>query len=168
MEGPQHCIGCKLVFAVLGVLSGASIFITFSFYKNYNAAIWGLLTALFAVIVLRLHISYRRRVLHLKYTADSLRIIKLCGFILSVAAVTASIVYFILAAVWHQGYKIEDDGFAPAGIFALLSLKWTLLMFFEGRKYEKFLCSSGMEEAEITNGKSPSQYNSVQSRDVNG
>ncbi|GFY61018.1 uncharacterized protein TNIN_442382 [Trichonephila inaurata madagascariensis] len=99
MEGQRRCLGCKIVLAVLGVVSGASIFVSFIYYKNYNAAIWGLLT----------------------------------------------------------GYKIEDDGYAPAGIFALLSLKWTVMMFFEGRKYEKLLRSTGVEEA------APTSYNSVES-----
>ncbi|GFY61017.1 uncharacterized protein TNIN_442381 [Trichonephila inaurata madagascariensis] len=157
MEGQRRCLGCKIVLAVLGVVSGASIFVSFIYYKNYNAAIWGLLTGIFAAVVLRLHISYRRRVLHLKHTADSLQIVKVCGLILSFTAITASIVYFILAAVGHQGYKIEDDGYAPAGIFALLSLKWTVMMFFEGRKYEKLLRSTGVEEA------APTSYNSVES-----
>ncbi|GFS72347.1 hypothetical protein TNCV_1827481 [Trichonephila clavipes] len=59
------------------------------------------------------------------------------------------------------GYKIEDDGYAPAGIFALLSLKWTVVMFFEGKKYEKLLRSTGVEEA--VNRKPPTSYNSVES-----
>ncbi|GFS72331.1 uncharacterized protein TNCV_1827341 [Trichonephila clavipes] len=107
MEGQRRCLGCKIVFTVLGVASGASIFVSFIYYKNYNAAIWGLLTGIFAAVVLRLHISYRRRVLHLKHTADSLQVVKVCGLILSFTAITASIVYFTFAAVEHQGKTLH-------------------------------------------------------------
>ncbi|GFQ72280.1 uncharacterized protein TNCT_489751 [Trichonephila clavata] len=103
MEG---CIECKIIFAVLGVVSGATIFVSFAYYKNYNAAIWGLLTGILAALVLRLHVSYRRRVLHLRHTADSFQIVKVWGLILSITAITASIVYFVLAAVGHQGKKL--------------------------------------------------------------
>ncbi|KAF8790380.1 heme transporter hrg-1-like [Argiope bruennichi] len=152
MEGPQRCLGLKQVFAILGILSGASIFVSFAALKNVNAALWGLLSGIFAAIVLNLHINYRRRVLHLKYTPESLRIVKLCGLVLSIVTLTASIVYFILMAVYHQGYKLEGNGYAPAAIFALLALKWTVMMFFEGRKYQRFLVASATEGTPIVNG----------------
>ncbi|GIX94985.1 uncharacterized protein CDAR_393791, partial [Caerostris darwini] len=110
------------------MISGISIFASFLHYKNYSAAIWGLLSAIFASINLNLHVLYRRRALHLKHTPESLRVVKLSGVILSIAALIAAAIYFILVAVYHEGYKI--DGFAPAGIFALLTLKWTVMLYF--------------------------------------
>ncbi|KAG8200142.1 hypothetical protein JTE90_018927 [Oedothorax gibbosus] len=142
MEGRRRCLGLKTVLAILGVISGASICVTFGASRNFNASIWGFLTGVFAAIVLNLHLCYRKNILHLKFTPETLGLVKLCGILCSIIALSASIIYFVLMSVFKQGYKMEDDGYAPAGIFALLSLKWTVMMFFEGRWYERFLRST--------------------------
>ncbi|CAL1271718.1 unnamed protein product, partial [Larinioides sclopetarius] len=113
---------------------------------------------IFAAIVLNLHINYRRRVLHLKYTPESLRMVKLCGLVLSIATLIASVVYFTLMAVYHQGYKLEGNGYGPAAIFSLLAMKWTIMMYFEGRRYERFLVASTSETSPVANGDPPPPY----------
>ncbi|GBN74945.1 hypothetical protein AVEN_156470-1, partial [Araneus ventricosus] len=55
-------------------------------------------------------------------------------------------------------YKIEGNGYAPAGIFALLTLKWTVMMYFEGRRYERFLVASTSDVSPIANGEPPPPY----------
>lgn len=57
----------------------------------------------FAATVLRMHLCHRRKKLHLKYTPETLGLIKLCGIICSIIALSASIIYFVLMSVFKQG-----------------------------------------------------------------
>ncbi|KFM67022.1 hypothetical protein X975_02444, partial [Stegodyphus mimosarum] len=163
MEQRPRCVKLKAIFAILGIIAGISILICFIFYKNANAAAWGLLTGIFASVVYSLHRSYLKNTMHLKYTAETLRLTKLCGILCSVLAILSSITYFTLAAVLKQGYKVEGDGYAPAGVFALLALKWTFMMFWEGKRYENFLknypeSDHGSEVRNIQTIRAPTHY----------
>ncbi|XP_054715021.1 uncharacterized protein LOC129224569 [Uloborus diversus] len=141
----------KIVFGVLGAVSGISIFVSFSYYNNWHAAAWGLLSAIFAIMVLRLHIFRRRNTLHLRYNAETMRIAKQCGIFTSLISFIAAITYFVLAYTINHGYQLENDGYMPAGIFALMTLKWTVMLFLAGKKYEEFLSSPEQQEFAYTN-----------------
>ncbi|XP_015908349.1 uncharacterized protein [Parasteatoda tepidariorum] len=136
-DNKPKCILFKIVTSVLGILSGASILITFLAYKNYHAAVWGLLSAIFAAMNARLHISYRRNTLHRNQTPESLKNVTIFGGITTIVAIVAAITYFSLVAVFKEGYKL--DGYMPAGIFATLTLKFTIGLIFAGKTYGNYL-----------------------------
>merc|ERR1712179_449038 len=76
MAGPVSRTGwwmwVKLVKAGLGVILGVIAFFVFTFvYGNIAAGAWALISAMFAGLVLHLHIVYKHRRLELYYSAYS-------------------------------------------------------------------------------------------------
>ena len=74
MTGPVSRTGwwmwVKLVKAGLGVILGAIAFFIFTFvYGNIAAGAWALISAMFAGLVLHLHIVYKHHRLELYYSA---------------------------------------------------------------------------------------------------
>merc|ERR1712055_593710 len=81
MAGPVSRTGwwmwVKLVKAGLGVILGAIAFFIFTFvYGNIAAGAWALISAMFAGLVLHLHIVYKHHRLELYYSAYRLAVVR--------------------------------------------------------------------------------------------
>eukprot|EP00091_Calanus_sinicus_P024903 TRINITY_DN9213_c0_g1_i1.p1 TRINITY_DN9213_c0_g1~~TRINITY_DN9213_c0_g1_i1.p1 ORF type:complete len:151 (+),score=49.82 TRINITY_DN9213_c0_g1_i1:45-455(+) len=101
----------RLVTAGLGVFMGSMVFFVFTFgYGNIAAGSWALISAMFAGLVLHLHIVHRMHRLELWYSAQ--RLVVLRGISLGGLAVSTivSIYYAYLAVSTHQPvYPIRDS-----------------------------------------------------------
>lgn len=51
---------------------------------------------------------------------------------------------------FFAGYKIEGDGYMPAGVFALLNLKWTAFLYFHSKRFRDMYIDN--EREPIANG----------------
>lgn len=71
---------------------------------------------------------------------------KLAGALAAIITAIAFVTYISLAIVNKQGYKIEGYGYAPAATFSFMTFKWAFMLFWDGRKYQRFLekCPDGI------------------------
>ena len=84
----------RLITAGLGVLMGFMVFFVFTFgYGNIAAGCWALISALFAGLVLQLHLLYRSHRLELYYSTERLNLVMLVH----------SLTYYVSGCLWLNG-----------------------------------------------------------------
>ena len=92
----------RIIAAIAGAVAGITGCITFAkVLHNYNAAVWAGLSAVFAIVFLRLNFSVRRdyeRVI----TRETFKVYLLIGVLGAVAGFVALITYIVLGATHHE------------------------------------------------------------------
>lgn len=126
----------RIIAGFVGAIVGIAGCVAFAkVYKNYNAAIWAALSAVFAILFLHLHFAVRRdheRVIpRLKFTVISF--VGMSGFI---AAIIGFIVNIALGIRSHES-GVRTDGYFIVCVWIFLTFKWGLLTFLASRKFRK-------------------------------
>ncbi|XP_054161975.1 uncharacterized protein LOC128959959 [Oppia nitens] len=132
---------CKLTIAMVGILSGGSIFLIFIIqYNNYNASLWGFITAIFSFCVFHLNYLYLKNKIDEWYTPDNLENLKLLGLIVCLSSLVAFGVYLSLFITRKQDmFDMYGYNYFPAIIFSFLSIKSGLLLYGTARHYKKYV-----------------------------
>ncbi|XP_046553117.1 heme transporter hrg1-B-like [Haliotis rubra] len=137
MAAPSECgIKARFSFSIIGILIGVSIFLTFGLhYKNWNVALWGLLSGVGASLALFVHIQYTRKVwqtfpYRLKYWM-------LCGCFIQLAGVCGFVAYITLAVTMGQGLIVWGNGYYLTSVWCFMTWKWGFLLFYFSRSYKR-------------------------------
>lgn len=130
----------KLVTAGFGILAGMSTFCVFTFvYGNVHAGIWALLSGIFATFVFHLHLLYKNHRLAAWHTLTSLTANRNLGILAFLGSFAATCYYWYTAFSEHQPmYPIKDSDMI-AGVWAFMTVKWSIGLTFFGHKYNNLL-----------------------------
>ncbi|XP_045210082.2 heme transporter hrg1-A-like [Mercenaria mercenaria] len=123
-----------LFFSVLGITIGVSVFFVFGFhYKNWNASLWGLSSALPALVTLLVHVRNKRR--RFETCPERLRVYMLGGCFVQLAGVCGFVTYLTLAITLKQGLLIYGNGYYLTCVWCFMVWKWGFLLFYFSRVY---------------------------------
>jgi cation transport ATPase len=126
----------KIFFACLGVILGITTFFIFTFlYGNIHAGLWALASSILSSIVLHLHLLYRNQRLNSWHTLHSLAANRNLGVLALLGSLGAMVYYFYTAVSEHQEVYPIKDSWLIAGVWAFMSVKWSLGLTFYGHKY---------------------------------
>ncbi|XP_070546787.1 heme transporter hrg1-B-like [Ptychodera flava] len=125
-----------LIYAACGAVVGLSAFIAFlAVYSNYHAAIWGLVSGIFATLVVLILVPHTR-FLYQRYRI--LFYLQIFGLVVAIGSCVAFIVYIILAVVQHQG--LDPTSYYVTSVWVFMTAKWAFGLFYfsrsQKRKYE--------------------------------
>merc|ERR1712106_305142 len=127
----------RLGTAGLGVLMGCMVFFVFTFgYGNIAAGSWALISAMFAGLVLHLHMLFKVHRLELWYSAQRLSVLRgisLGGLLISTIV---SIYYAYLAVSMHQPVYPIRDSFMIAAVWSFMTVKWSAGLAYFSHKYK--------------------------------
>ncbi|XP_063240313.1 uncharacterized protein LOC134541088 [Bacillus rossius redtenbacheri] len=127
---------CSCVFSALGVVLGLGAFVVFfGIFKNYEAGIWSIMSAVVAAVLLHLSCLALRGRLDSWHTPDSLRSIAWLGGINVVVGLSGLVWNVVRTAVYHTPVLPVEDSSAIAAVWALMVAKWGLLVALSGRRY---------------------------------
>jgi len=135
-----ECLKYNLVTRIIAAFVGAGVGISgcvafAKVYRNYNAAAWAALSAVFAIVFLYLHFVVRqdheRHISRLKFT-----VIMFIG-ISGLTAATIDFVVNVTLGITHHESGVRTDGYFIACVWNFLTFKWGLLTFFASRKFRK-------------------------------
>eukprot|EP00092_Neocalanus_flemingeri_P034561 GFUD01037585.1.p1 GENE.GFUD01037585.1~~GFUD01037585.1.p1 ORF type:complete len:156 (-),score=19.64 GFUD01037585.1:22-489(-) len=129
----------RLSTAGLGVLMGCLVFFVFTFgYGNIAAGSWALVSAMFAGLVLHLHIVYRVHRLELWYSAQRLAVLR--GISLGGLGISliVTMYYVYLAVIQHQQSASVSyrDSFVLASVWSFMTVKWSAGLAYFSHKYK--------------------------------
>ncbi|XP_064614273.1 heme transporter hrg1-A-like [Liolophura sinensis] len=127
---------CRIIFAIIGVIVGLSVFIVFAtkFY-NWNTALWGLLSGVGALITLIVHLLYRKGVW--QTYSYRLRYYMLLGCFLQLAGVCGFVTYLSLGIVQKQVLTPYGNGFYLTCVWCFMTWKWGFSLFYYSRSYKQ-------------------------------
>ncbi|KAK6180874.1 hypothetical protein SNE40_008849 [Patella caerulea] len=141
MALPSECsVTSRVVFSVVGLLVGLSVFVTFGFkYDNWNTSLWGLLSGLAASISIYVHTAYLRQVFqsnpfvlqHFMLTGCLIQLVGCCGFV----------TYLVLAITKNQGLVIIGPGYYLTCVWCFMTWKWGFFLLIYARKYKRVYVS---------------------------
>ncbi|KDR19233.1 heme transporter hrg1-A-like [Zootermopsis nevadensis] len=129
-----------LVSSVVGAILGVSAFVVFfCIYENVDAAFWGLLSGVFAMVCFHLHYLYVRQKMDSWHSVDTLRSIKVLG-IMGALAGMAGLIWCIFIAVYHHIPVMPvDTSMYIAAVWTFMTAKWGLCLFLYCRMYTRIL-----------------------------
>jgi len=132
--------GCLMMFklatAGFGVLAGMSTFFVFTFvYGNVDAGIWALLSSVFSACVLHLHLLYKNHRLSAWHTVTSLTANRNLGILALLGSLAATVYYWYMAISEHQEIYPIGDSDMIAGVWAFMTVKWSVGLTYFGHKY---------------------------------
>jgi len=137
MEPPSKCfMRLRLTFAIIGAVCGVMIFFTFGIqYHNWNCAIWGLISGIFASVTLLVHIRWMQDCWanHSRYI---LPLLVLSGFVM-LAGLCSFIAYLSVAIIEHQELSGYGKGFYVTAVWCFMTWKWGFALFYYGRQYQR-------------------------------
>lgn len=135
---PAVWMRLRIGVAAVGVIVGLSVFTVFGVhYNNWNAAGWGLMSGVIALITLTVHI-YSTRGLSQK-DERKLKTLMLMGCFFQLMGVCGFTVYLTLAIVSNQGLQIYDDGYYLTLVWCFMTWKWGFSLFYYSRTYRRSL-----------------------------
>jgi len=130
----------KIISAVFGIIAGSLVFFVFSFqFGNYHAGLWALLSTFLATIVLHQHLLYRNYRLEQWHTIHSLTALRNLGILTFLASAGATIYYFYDVIEEHQDLYPLSDSWMLAGVWSMMTLKWSIATVFFSQKYKTVL-----------------------------
>ncbi|KFD48667.1 hypothetical protein M514_10451, partial [Trichuris suis] len=134
---PSTVLTIRIVFASIGIFVGLFTGICFAaHFRNYNAAVWAIVSGLFAAAVLWLHVKYKR--LTLRQWLPRLRNLMLVGCVGQLAGFSAMVTYITLGIVMRQGLSmIYGENFWIALVWGWMTWKWAFAMFYYSRLYRR-------------------------------
>ncbi|KAL4228806.1 hypothetical protein ACF0H5_011846 [Mactra antiquata] len=142
----------SIFFSCLGILIGVSVFCVFGFhYKNWNASLWGLTSAIPALITLLVHIGNKRR--RWENKPMRLRGYMLFGCLFQLTGICGFVTYLTLAIYNNQGLIIYGNGFYLTCVWCFMVWKWGFLLFYFSRKYWRRLNYSHIQDGEVKEAK---------------
>lgn len=132
---PNRCLlNFRLGYAIYGVISGLMVFFTFGFkFHNWHAAIWGLVSGIYAGVSLIIEIGYRKT----KWKEySSLLIVFVCiSFPGIFAGLIAFPMYLAFAIIESQGVTAENRSFYVVCVWCALTFKNALMVVLTSRSY---------------------------------
>ncbi|GAB1608334.1 heme transporter hrg1-A-like [Argonauta hians] len=129
----------RIFFSILGILFGISVVFVFGIkFRNWNTALWGLLSAIPASLTFSLHICYLKGVwqtypYRLKYMV-------IAGCLFQLAGIVGFVTYLALGFYFQQGLQIYGDGYFLTAVWCFMTWKWGLLLLYFTRSYRQLLC----------------------------
>lgn len=135
----RFVMNLRIFFSIVGILSGLSAVFVFGIkFNNWNAALWGLLSAVPASLTFALHVCYIRNVwqsypYRLKYMVALSCIFQFVGII-------TFFTYLDLGYYFQQGWQLYDHGFFLTSIWCFMTWFWGLLLLYFTRSYRQLLC----------------------------
>lgn len=141
---PEDRSGClasfQLVMCGLGVTAGICSFFLFCFlYGNISASLWALASGVLAAIVLHLRLLYTNHRLHSWHTVHSLAANRNLGILTGVLSVGATVYYIYMAVSEGQQVFPIKDSWMIAGVWAFMTVKWSVGLVYLGHKYKCIL-----------------------------
>ncbi|XP_070547010.1 heme transporter HRG1-like [Ptychodera flava] len=138
MAPSKGAMQCRVALAITGALVGVIALFAFGAgLKNYHSAAWGGVSAVFASVVLFLHIQHLKdwwgRCYH------SLSYFEILGFVVMLGCIPALGVYLSLAIVQHQGITpiASPYGYYVTCVWVFMTWKWSLALFLYSRSYKR-------------------------------
>jgi len=161
--GCRECccsVNMKIAIAAIGLGVGILAGVWFiGDYHNYNAGIFGFVSAIFALITLVVHIQYKRH--RLDGWTKALVVFMILGCMAQVAAIVAFVTYIALGVIEHQDLNhLRGENYYIALVWAWMTWKWGFALFWFSRKYRLEImrereceCEAAVEEVKI--GRAP-------------
>lgn len=106
---------------------------------NIHAGLWALASSILASIVLHLHLLYKNQRLNSWHTLHSLAANRNLGVLTLMGSLGAMIYYFYSAFSEHQEVYPIKDSWLIAGVWAFMTVKWSLTLTLYGHKYMSLL-----------------------------
>ncbi|KAL5010630.1 hypothetical protein ScPMuIL_012935 [Solemya velum] len=134
---PSQCsIRARIIFSIIGIVAGLSVFIVFAaHYRNWNTSLWGLISACVASLTLYVHIQYVR--CKWQTFPYQLRYWMLSGCLSQLVGVCGFTVYLTLAITEHQGLTAYGAGYYLTSVWCFMTLKWGFVLFYFSRSYKQ-------------------------------
>uniref|UniRef100_A0A915JCV3 Uncharacterized protein n=1 Tax=Romanomermis culicivorax TaxID=13658 RepID=A0A915JCV3_ROMCU len=132
-------INIWIAVAILGFIAGISASPMFAFeFKNFNAAIFALISSLLALALVILHVKHKHHTL--TRWLEYLPCLKMTAFFVQMAAAVFFVIYIVLAIVRGQNLsKIRGENLYIACVWIWMTWKWSFSIFWFSRKY-KLIC----------------------------
>lgn len=136
--------GCHMTFKIvtscIGVVMGTTAFLLFTFlYGNLHAGLWALASCILAAMVLHLHLLYKNYRLNSWHTLHSLSANRNLGVLALMGSFGAMIYYFYTKYSEDQPTYPIKESYMIAGVWAFMTVKWSLGLSYYGQKYRTLL-----------------------------
>jgi len=147
-------LNIRITLAVIGVSIGSMIFVSFGLmFENWDAAVWGLASAVFAFITLCTHLVYR----HDECRAHSflLPVLIVIGALGQLGAIAAFIAYIVLAIIQHQQVTGHGKGYYVAAVWCAMTWKWAFFLLLYSIRYKRSAYSLSVQADPIRQSSGP-------------
>ncbi|XP_064643965.1 heme transporter hrg1-A-like isoform X2 [Lineus longissimus] len=132
---PSPCsVKVRVALAVTGVLVGIAVFPAFGVkFHNWDAAAWGLVSAVFAGVTLYVHIQYMRE--FWKTWVYRLRYLMLTGCFVMTAGLCGFVAYLTLAIYQGHEFSVYGQNYYIVIVWCFMTFKWGAALFYYSRSY---------------------------------
>jgi hypothetical protein len=127
----------RIAMASIGVFVGILAGVWFAWeFHSYNSATFALISAVFATLVLVLHIKYKNGTLY-RWT-PRLRCLSVLGCLGQLLGFTAFVTYIVLAIVEKQDLSVVGgENYWVSLVWGWMTWKWGFGLFWYAREYKK-------------------------------